>query len=406
MEVFHDAKPPQEGRRTEGDRRKDGHESATEWHAEDKRMGSRRPARRVDRRSRRMTRKTYALLHQSQFTKTADVVKATKFVEPAWLVFTAVLYGFANTVTMGAAGPCFLVALFFHEMGHYMRTKKEGYNPPLFWFVPLLGATMSLPHMHERIHIARIAFAGPLAGLWFTIAVTMMWFGLALTDLPDLIEGDEYYLFLTAFASVVLNLFNLIPIMPLDGGRISSAMSGAWPARMRVLGVVLLLVATAFTRNATMLVVWILVIGSWSWRKADASEKKERSILRYIPPRYRSYKFLRFLLSALLLIVVVGLLYRGIFVTGVLYGQRHMIELLGELIFTAFGLYFVHGYFLQWRHPQLYYPMHENRGKRVLGGDAKKMTTAYFALIASYLSVTIVLFVLYHWRMTPNASWF
>ena len=379
--------------------------------------------------------------------KAAGAVKATKLVEPAWLVFTAVLSVMANSVTMGVAGLPFFIALLFHEMGHYIQTKREGYRAQLFWFIPLLGAVLRLPRMTELIHVARIAFAGPFAGLLFTITAMLLWITTTFVALPGMLHGLDLRLFLVALASIVLNVFNLIPLDPLDGGKMASAMSGKWPQRMRLLGVLLLLAATAFTKSATMLVVWILVVGSWSFSKRRLQSDiavpggsltllerfdfaveamslylrmaGEKAVTR-LKEKYRSYKFWRYAVSLVLIVVLALLLARKTYSLVMYYGPANMSEylqitwlltleylwtILGELMFSAFGVYFVHLYYMQWKYPQLYHPVNEQRGKRVSASDAKKMTKASFLLVGAYALVALVLFLLYLWRGPTGIVW-
>ncbi len=430
MEVIPDNVPSKEGRRGSGERRQAIRE------------GERRTER-IERRHEFKKRKAVALLHQGRLNRAADVVKTTKLVEPAWLIFTAMLSAMASQKSMGDAGPGFIVALFFHEMGHYLQTKKEGYRPQMFWFVPLLGAVMSLPKMKERIHVARIAYAGPLAGLVFTIAMTIVWFSLLFVSLPPQLKGLDQQVFMTALASLILNMFNLIPIAPLDGGRITSAMSGRWPERMRVLGVALLLTMTALTPSATMMVVWILVIGSWSFRrrKTDGAVPigrfmglfdrvfdavayglriaGEKAVCR-LPSEYQPYRFWRFFVSYLIIVVVLHLLLRATYVSlgeldresvwqllrGVwtLFWEKKF-SILGELIFTGFGMYFVHVYYLQWKLPHVYHPVHEQRGKRVSPFDAAKMTRAYPLLVGAFVVVGAILYFLYYFFGPTTISW-
>lgn len=96
-----------------------------------------------------------------------------------------------------------------HELGHYAAFRAYGLPVRLPVFVPFLGAFTAGAVPQGPEHGAYIALAGPLVGLGLAAAC----YALGMT-LPD-----RFWL---ACASVgaFLNLFNMIPIVPFDGGRV------------------------------------------------------------------------------------------------------------------------------------------------------------------------------------------
>lgn len=108
----------------------------------------------------------------------------------------------------------FLAMIFIHEMGHYLAAKHLGIpvSPPIF--TPI-GAMILMPRLpNSAKDEAFVAFAGPLLGTVGAVA------GFAL----GLFLGVPELLYVSQMA-FMLNLFNLIPLAPMDGGRISMVVS-------------------------------------------------------------------------------------------------------------------------------------------------------------------------------------
>ena len=109
----------------------------------------------------------------------------------------------------------FIVLMLIHEMGHYVAARRLGMNVGLPTFIPFVGAWIQLKDQPLTVEQeAHIAFAGPFAG---TVAACAM-LALALSQHSALLMA-------LAYAGFFLNLFNLIPISPFDGGRIVAILS-------------------------------------------------------------------------------------------------------------------------------------------------------------------------------------
>ncbi|MBS0369110.1 MAG: site-2 protease family protein [Proteobacteria bacterium] len=112
-----------------------------------------------------------------------------------------------------AAG--FIVLLFCHEMGHYIAARQRGLNVGAPTFIPFVGAWINLKEQPMNAETeAYVAMAGPLAG---TIAALACYF-LARSE-------DSTLLLAISYSGFFLNLFNLIPVPPLDGGRMTGVVS-------------------------------------------------------------------------------------------------------------------------------------------------------------------------------------
>ncbi|MEO8005036.1 MAG: site-2 protease family protein [Betaproteobacteria bacterium] len=109
----------------------------------------------------------------------------------------------------------FVLLIFVHEMGHYIAAKKRHLNVGLPAFIPFVGAWIQLKEQPMDAETeAFVGIAGPMLGS----AAAFLCYLAA-------IQTGSHLLLALAYAGFVLNLFNLIPISPLDGGRIVSVIS-------------------------------------------------------------------------------------------------------------------------------------------------------------------------------------
>ena len=109
----------------------------------------------------------------------------------------------------------FVALLFLHEMGHVVQLKREGVKVSGMLFIPFLGAAVGARSMGgNALAEARIGLAGPILGTLATAAL-----------IPLAEAQDSDFLRALAFTGFFLNLFNLAPVVPLDGGRAMAAMA-------------------------------------------------------------------------------------------------------------------------------------------------------------------------------------
>ena len=100
-----------------------------------------------------------------------------------------------------------VLLILVHEMGHYVEARRQGLHPSLPTFVPFLGAYVSFRQAHDPWQGAKIALAGPFAG---GLGALVCW------GVAD--ARDSRFLYALAYTGFLLNLFNLLPILPFDGG--------------------------------------------------------------------------------------------------------------------------------------------------------------------------------------------
>ncbi len=118
------------------------------------------------------------------------------------------------------------VSILIHEMAHVRTARKLGYNTD-YIFIDILhgGALVDSKHGDNNKHAISVALAGPTSNLILALIITL---GTTIftSFSPDNIDSPIIP-FLAEFIGINLILFiaNLIPIYPLDGGRISKAFS-------------------------------------------------------------------------------------------------------------------------------------------------------------------------------------
>jgi Zn-dependent protease len=112
----------------------------------------------------------------------------------------------------------FAVLLLVHELGHVIWLRREGISASLPVFIPFMGAFVAMKEMPRNAYVeAKVGLAGPVLGSAGAL-VTLLW--------AEQINSD--LLRALAYLGFLLNLFNLIPVVPLDGGRAVSALHPAF----------------------------------------------------------------------------------------------------------------------------------------------------------------------------------
>jgi Zn-dependent protease len=102
-----------------------------------------------------------------------------------------------------------------HEVGHAVAIRAKGLRAGFMVFIPFIGGAVTLKDQPRSVYDdALIGLAGPAAGTFASLACLQVYKW----------KDDPLWL-LIAFLGFALNLFNLLPIGMLDGGRISAAVT-------------------------------------------------------------------------------------------------------------------------------------------------------------------------------------
>jgi Zn-dependent protease len=167
----------------------------------------------------------------------------------------------------------FVALLLLHETGHVIQLRREGVRASAPMFIPFLGAVISAKSMgKDAAAEARVGLAGPVLGTLASLVPLGLW----------LATGGEFWRAL-AYIGFFLNLFNLLPVVPLDGGRAMAALSPAiW-----LVGLAGLLALTVFYPSPLLFLILILG-GLESWRRWKLRGTPQGRAYYAIPARTRA----------------------------------------------------------------------------------------------------------------------
>jgi len=143
-----------------------------------------------------------------------------------------------------------ILLVFIHEMGHFYAARLKGISVEMPIFTPL-GAYVRLSSASSARDEAFVAYAGPLVGGVVSLAVIAL--------APAL---GSNLLFNLGVWGVIINLLNLVPLEPLDGGKISLAIE----RRMYFLGVpIFIYFMTLVGLNMfNMIMAFLILSQSWT----------------------------------------------------------------------------------------------------------------------------------------------
>lgn len=166
----------------------------------------------------------------------------------------AMLYGWPFAIG-------FVLLILVHELGHYVAAQLRGLRVGLPTFVPFVGAWIALKDMPVDAETeAHVAFAGPLAGTFAAFAVFLQ---------ARHLDSDVGLAI--AYSGFLLNLLNLIPISPLDGGRITAIIS----PRIWFAGVPLLVALWFWMPSPLLILIAVLALPNLlaAWRAPTPDQR-------------------------------------------------------------------------------------------------------------------------------------
>jgi Zn-dependent protease len=158
----------------------------------------------------------------------------------------------------------FVVLLLVHELGHVIALRREGIKASAPMFIPFLGAVVSARSLGDNaLAEARIGLAGPVLGSLGSAVCLLIW----------AITGHDYWRAL-GYTGLFLNLFNLLPVVPLDGGRAMAAMT-PWMWFAGFAGIVVL--AFVFPNPIILIIAVIAAFETyrrWQQRRQGGAEQQ------------------------------------------------------------------------------------------------------------------------------------
>lgn len=143
-----------------------------------------------------------------------------------------------------------VVLLFIHEMGHAIVMRLKGIPVGGMIFIPLLGAAVFMRRMPSNARDeAEVGIAGPVAGALAALACLLIAHQMfESTGLPGIWAPLAYF-------GCFLNLFNLIPLTPFDGGRVLAAID----RRIWIIGFVVLIAIQIWQWLMHSTSIWLLL---------------------------------------------------------------------------------------------------------------------------------------------------
>ena len=167
----------------------------------------------------------------------------------------------------------FVLLLLVHEMGHVIQLRREGIEASAPMFIPFLGAVVAAKSLGDDAAAeARVGLAGPVLGTIGTLIPLVLW----------LATGAEFWQALT-YVGFFINLLNLLPVLPLDGGRAMAALS-PWVWFAGYTG----LIALTFIFPNPILILILLIGGYETWQRWKNRNTPEARAYHAIPARTRA----------------------------------------------------------------------------------------------------------------------
>jgi Zn-dependent protease len=156
-----------------------------------------------------------------------------------------------------------VIMILIHEMGHVWAAKYKKLPVTAPVFIPFLGALITLKRNPRDAETeAFVAFGGPLVGTIGAVSAFLLGQNL-----------DSRLLIYIAYIGFYLNLINLLPIHPLDGGRISTAVT-RW---LWLVGLVGGLVFIVYMKSFIFIIIWAMF--AWDLYQKFVKYRKREKVL-------------------------------------------------------------------------------------------------------------------------------
>lgn len=186
----------------------------------------------------------------------------------------------------------FVLLLLVHEMGHVIQLRREGVEASAPIFIPFLGAVIAAKSLgKDAVAEARVGLAGPILGTIGTLIPLAIW----------LATGSDLWRAL-AYVGFFINLINLLPVLPLDGGR---AMAVLGP-KVWIAGILIAVAAAVAFLGPIMLLLIALLGGPELYHRFKNRHSEESRKFHSVPTRTKVAVAAVYLSLTVLLIVGVA----------------------------------------------------------------------------------------------------
>lgn len=174
-----------------------------------------------------------------------------------WTVLYSLPFALALTAT-----------LVFHEWGHLRAMRRFGIPTKGMYLIPFVGGVAVGEQAKTHWQDVYISMMGPVFGLVMTVACYLLY-----------LATSNHLVGLVASVSALVNVFNLLPIHPLDGGRVVKAL--VFSGRRRWAFLALIVASAAFfavsLQLGLALLTFFIVIGAIdlmvSWGQIASDQK-------------------------------------------------------------------------------------------------------------------------------------
>jgi Zn-dependent protease len=191
-------------------------------------------------------------------------VKALTTLGTMFISIAAYTVAFGWPVAVGL-----VLLLFVHEMGHVIQLRREGVKASAPVFIPFLGAVIAAKTLgKDAAAEARVGLAGPILGTVGTLIPLAIY----------LATGSDLWRAL-AYIGFFINLINLLPVLPLDGGR---AMAVLGP-KVWIAGILITVAATVIFLGPFMLLFVLFLGGPELYHRFKNRHSEESRAFHSVP---------------------------------------------------------------------------------------------------------------------------
>ena len=154
------------------------------------------------------------------------LLKSAKVIKVLFAAGSLAAYSWLFSIEFAIA---LILCLVFHEYGHIKAMKYFGLKTKGIYLIPFVGGlALSDDKINTRWQDIVISIMGPFFGLILSIACLV---GYWLTDI-EILAG-------LAVFNALLNLFNMLPVLPLDGGHVLKSIAFSFNSRVGLVACVL-----------------------------------------------------------------------------------------------------------------------------------------------------------------------